>query len=171
MNKGLKIVLVLLALSSLILILLITCYGAYQYNKNLHDENSSGSVSDGGNVLPQCSQGATGLLQLEGSSNCLQSGIDNGLYYLGNYPPNNYDYVVSFYPTQPFDVCVRFCDGFTGGVCSGPKISGKPAQDSFNDCMKFLDPSNANCIPPTPLAILDGTFYYPYSPTKAICDN
>jgi len=151
---------ILLAL--LFIILIIWASLSYINNPN---NNSLSS-------LPNCNTNVnlSDLIQISSTgSNCLQNGHSTSLFYIGQIPPQTYDYVVARWPTQPLDVCVSFCTGYTGGTCYGPPYNGKSSQSNFDNCMSQL--SSTTCIPPIPIAANGTTLYYAFSPTCNICDN
>lgn len=137
-------------------------------------ENSNNPGTGGtGTALSPCSQNIniSELIQIptNESTNCAQQGATGTFYYIGNLGGGQYDYVVARWGTQPFDVCIDFCRGFSGGVCTGPDYAGQSAQANFDRCMSEL--SSTTCSPPIPIAA-QGTFlYYAYAPTCSICDN
>lgn len=125
------------------------------------------------NSLPSCNQNVniSSLLQIpdNNSTECIQNGRKTSLYYIGTLGTGSYDYVVAPWATQPLDVCVGFCTGYTEGICSGPNYNGRSAQSNFNNCMEQL--SSTRCRPPIPIAAKGTIIYYAYSPTRNICDN
>jgi hypothetical protein len=130
--------------------------------------NSNNSITS----LPNCNSNVnpSDLIQISSTGSiCLQNGLPISLYYIGQIPPQTYDYVVAPWGTQPLDVCVSFCTGYTGGTCYGPPYNGQSSQSNFDNCMSQL--SSTTCIPPIPIASKDNTLYYALSPTCNICDN
>lgn len=99
---------------------------------------------------------------------CIQNGQVTSMFYIGDLGSQNYDYVVAPWGTQPLNVCIGFCTGYTGGVCSGPNYNGQSAQQNFNNCMSQLTPSD--CTPPLPIAIQGNILYYAALPTCK-CDT
>ena len=164
-NTGV-ILLITLAIVLTIAMVILIIWGTVSY---IHDLNSGGT---GTVILPSCSTSVniSDLLQIPTSTpECTQNGKPTSYYYIGQIPPQTYDYVVAPFPTQPLDVCVGFCTGYTGGVCSGPSYNGKSSQDNFNQCMSQL--SSTSCTPPLPIAVQGTTLYYALSPTCNLCDN
>lgn len=102
-------------------------------------------------------------------ADCVQSGATGLLFYIGGLSGGTYDYVVAPWGTLPIDVCVGFCTGLSGTVCSGPNYKGLSAQTNFNNCMAQLTPTN--CLAPLPIAAVGNSLYYAYSPTCNKCDN
>lgn len=134
--------------------------------------NSSSNNGGGTAVLPPCSTAVniSSLIQIPPGTdtNCTQGGVTGTLYYLGDLD-ENFDYVAAPWGTQPLDVCIGFCTGYTGGICTGAVSSGKSAQDNFNNCMNQL--SSTTCATPLPIAVRGTTLYYAYSPTCLSCDS
>lgn len=133
-------------------------------------KQSEDTPSGGNVILPPCSERTdiSSLVQIPNTlQSCEQNGRATSLYYIGSI--SNLDYVVAPWGTQPFDVCIGFCTGYTGGICSGSNYNGKSAQDNFNSCMIQL--AVTGCAPPSPIAAKGTTIYYPFSPTCKICDN
>lgn len=131
-----------------------------------------GGGTTGPNFLPPCDQNfdISSLIQIPSSGfNCVQQGVTGPLYYIGQLGNQQFDYVVAPWGTQPLDVCVGFCTGYTGGNCSGPPFNGQSAQNNFNHCMSQL--SSTTCAPPIPLAARGTIIYYAFSPTCCICDG
>lgn len=134
--------------------------------------NNQGGGGTGVTVGPPCGQNVnlSSLIQIPNSgANCIQRGVTGSLFYIGNLSNKSFDYVVAPWGTQPLDVCIGFCTGFTGGICTGAPSSGRSAQSNFNSCMSQL--SSTTCSPPIPLAAKGAIVYYAFSPTCNICDN
>lgn len=162
-NIGVALLVTLAIILAIVMIILIT-WAAVSYAQK---SGTTGPV-----VLPPCSSNInlSGLLQIpDNAPRCIQNRQSTSLYYIGQIPPFTYDYVVAPWGTQPFDVCIGFCTGYTGGVCSGPPYNGKSSQDNFNQCMSQL--SSTTCTPPLPIAAQGTTVYYAFSPTCNVCDN
>lgn len=167
-NPGIALLVTFAVILTISLIILLVWAGIESAN----NKNTGNTGTTGSNSLPPCSQNIniSSLIQIPTTgADCAQQGRTGTYYYIGNLGSGQYDYVVAKWGTQPFDVCIDFCQGFTGGMCTGPSYGGKSAQDNFDNCMKQL--SSNTCTPPIPLAA-QGTFlYYAYSPTCNICDN
>lgn len=164
MNLGV-ILLIILIIILTIGITIALIYVSIEESRN--NNNNSGNV-----ILPPCSESTniSSLIQIPNiGSDCLQNGTAGSLYYIGNIENSKYDYVVAPWTTQPFDVCIGFCSGYTGNTCSGPNYNGKSAQDNFNNCMQQLGVTG--CAPPLPVAAKGTTLYYPFTPTCNVCDN
>lgn len=135
--------------------------------------NNSGITGNTGNFLPSCSQNIniSSLIQIPINDNtkCVQNGIVTSKFCIATLDKGNYDYVVAPWTSQPLDVCIGFCTGYTGGTCSGPDYNGQSAQTNFNNCMQQL--SGTGCSPPVPIAANGTIIYYAFSPTCNVCDN
>jgi len=163
-NVGVVLLITLAIILTIIFIVLIT-WATISY---ILDTSSA----TGATALAPCSSNInlSSLIQIPNTgSNCIQNGLTTSLYYIGQLSPQTYDYVVAPWGTQPFDVCIGFCTGYTGGVCSGSSYNGKSSQDNFDQCMSQL--SSTTCVPPVPIAAKGTTVYYAFSPTCNICDN
>lgn len=99
-------------------------------------------------------------------TSCTVNGRPTSLFYIGLINPD-YDYVVASYPSLPNDVCIEFCESFSGGSCTGPDVGGSSAQDAYNNCISQL--SGSQCVPPVPIAIRETELFYAVSPTGALC--
>lgn len=97
-------------------------------------------------------------------ADCITSSGTGDFFYIGKLGTGTYDYVVAPFVRQPFNVCIGFCTGYTGGICSGPNYNGQSAQANFNNCMKQLQCN-------LPLAARGQTLYYAFSPTCNTCSN
>jgi hypothetical protein len=164
-NVGI-VLLILLAVTLSIIVVVSLISAAIASTKD------SGGGGTGANFLPPCSQSIdiSTLIQIPSPGpNCIQNGSTGSKYYIGKLGNNQYDYVVAPWGTQPFDVCIGFCQTYSNGVCTGPNYNGKSAQDNFNDCMSQL--STTKCSPPLPIAAQGTILYYAYSPTCNICDG
>lgn len=164
-NAGV-ILLITLAIVLAIAMVILVIWAAVSY---IEDAKSGGTGTTG---LPPCSTNInlSGLIQIPvNTPRCMQNGKSTSYYYIGQISPQTYDYVVAPWGTQPFDVCIGFCTGYTGGICSGPTYNGKSAQDNFNQCMLQL--SSTTCTPPLPIAAQGTTVYYAFSPTCNVCDG
>lgn len=160
-------VILLIILAIILTIALITLLSITAVNVS-NTSNSTGTT--GSNILPPCrsSVNISSLIQIPDSlPNCVQNGVTGSLYYIGNLGSQNYDFVVAPWGSQPLNVCIGFCTGYTGGICNGPNYNGRSAQANFDRCMQQL--SSTDCIPPLPLAARGTTLYYGYSPTSNIC--
>lgn len=135
--------------------------------------NNSGRTGNTGNFLPSCSQNIniSSLIQIPINDNtkCVQNGIVTSKFCIATLDQGNYDYVVAPWTSQPLDVCIGFCTGYTGGICSGADYNGQSAQANFNKCMQQL--SGTGCSPPVPIAANGTIIYYAFSPTCNVCDN
>lgn len=107
------------------------------------------------------------LIDLQGQTPCYESGVITDRYYIGDLDPK-LDYVVAPYPTSPEDVCIKYCTTLKNGVCTGPSVGDKTAQELYDDCINQLTPDD--CIPPLPLARLEITLYYAFEPGKTNCE-
>lgn len=155
---------VILAIFLTIAVIVALTWAAISYTYS----NNGGT----GATLPPCSQEANpgSLIDIPGTgADCIQNGVPTSLRYIGDLGSMEYDYVVAPWGTHPLDVCIGFCTGYTGGVCSGPVVAGKTAQENFDLCMSQL--SSTTCTPPLPIAASGTTLYYAFSPTCRICDG
>jgi hypothetical protein len=165
-NTGVILLIILAIILTITMISLLIWAGVSYINS---DRNNGGT---GTNILPPCNQNVniSSLIQIpDVGANCIQNGIVGSLYYIGKLDRGQYDYVVAPWATQPLDVCVGFCTGYTGGQCSGADYNGQSAQSNFDNCMRQL--SSTGCAPPIPIAARGTIIYYPLSPTCKICDN
>lgn len=164
-NPGV-VLLILFAIFLTIGIIILVVWAGVDYYKNI-------GGGTGTNILPPCSRdiNVSSLIQIptNGSANCIQQGSTGTFYYIGNLGSGEYDYVVAAWGSKPFDVCIGFCHGYTGGACTGPIYAGKSAQTNFDNCMSQL--SSSRCTPPIPIAARGTILYYPYSPTCNVCSN
>ena len=162
---------ILLILLSVLLVVVMLGLIIWGLVSNSGSNNSSNN-NNGSTVLPPCSTAVdiASLVQIpmDMETNCTQNGVKGSLYYLGSLD-ENYDYVAAPWGTQPLDVCIGFCTGYTGGVCTGATYGGKSAQVNFDNCMAQL--SSTTCATPLPIAAKGTTLYYAYSPTCLSCDN
>lgn len=162
MNPGIILLYVIIAIVLIIVIVLIVIAIV-----NTNDiENSDNTI------LPPCSQnvdiGNLYQIQLDGSNDCIWNGGTGEYYYIGRNNPE-LNYVVARWATQPLNVCVGFCTGYTDGICTGPNYRGRTSQENFDRCMIQL--TDTNCSGSTPIAAQGTYLYYPYSPTCSICEN
>lgn len=165
-NPGVVLLVILAIILAVGITAVLIWAGVEEANKS-HNGGNTGPA-----ILPSCTQrtNISSLIQIPDSgSNCIQNGITGSLYYIGNLPGSQYDYVVAPWGTQPFDVCIGFCTGFTGNTCMGPNYNGQSAQDNFIHCMNQL--SNTGCSPPTPIAAKGTILYYAFVPTRNVCDK
>lgn len=166
-NPGVVLLITFAIVLTIGVIILLT-WAAISYYQS--GEDGGGGTGAGG--LPACSTSIniSDLLQIPPSSPvCFQNGNPTSFYYIGDLDKQQFDYVVAPFGTQPFDVCIGFCTGFTGGTCSGPPYNGQSAQQNFTNCMSQL--SSTICSPPKPIAAKGAILYYAFSPTCIICDG
>lgn len=125
-------------------------------------------------IPPPCSDkiNIANLIQIPNTPSslvqCKQNGQNTSLYYIGTLGNQQYDYVVAPWTTSPENVCVKFCKSYVNKVCIGNSINGVSAQKNFDNCMAQLN--DLSCSPPTPIAAKGTTIYYPFVPTRSICD-
>lgn len=166
-NPGLVLLIILVVLLTIGIIAVLIWAGV-----SIVEHNNNGNSGTGATVGPPCSQSInlSNLIQIPDSgANCIQRGITGPLFYIGNLGNQSLDYVVAPWGTQPLDVCIGFCTGYTGGICKGPPSGGRSAQSNFDNCMSQL--TGTGCSPPLPLAAKGAIVYYAFSPTCNICDN
>jgi hypothetical protein len=165
-NSGV-LFLIVMAIILTIVITILLIWSAIQNSSN------TGTTGDTGPSLSPCNQtiNQSSLIQIpiNSSTQCIQNGIITSKFCIADLDNGEYDYVVAPWGSQPLDVCVGFCTGYTGGICNGPIYNGRSAQDNFNKCMEQLNVKN--CIPPLPIASNGSILYYAFSPTCNICDN
>lgn len=100
---------------------------------------------------------------------CTNLGTTGLLYYIGKENPD-LDFIVAPWPTDPQQVCQKFCSSFTEGNCTGANYNGKTAQENYDQCLQTLIYTyNNKCAPPAPIAAKGVTLYYASSPTIVGC--
>lgn len=164
-NPGVTLLIVLAVILTITVIVILISAG-------IAASNSNTGGGTGGNIPPPCNQSTdiSSLIQIpDTGADCVQRGTTGSLFYIGNLGSGQFDYVVAPWGNQPFNVCIGFCTGFTGGICSGTDYNGQSAQDNFNHCMSQL--SSTTCAPPLPIAARGTTLFYALSPTCNICQN
>lgn len=165
-NPGVILLITFAVILTIVAVLLLV-WASIEYSNNSNNGNT------GHTPLFPCSQNinVSSLIQIpiNNSTICSQQGITGTYYYIGNLDSGQYDYVVAKFGTQPLDVCVGFCTGYTGGICNGPTYNGKSSQQNFDTCMSQL--SSTTCTPPIPIAAQGTLLYYALSPTCNFCDN
>lgn len=150
---GLIILAVIIAIVTIVLIVVAT----YQNNKTPPPPVT----------IPDCtgSVNINSLVDLT-DPNVIACTISNQ-YYVGNVPPNTYNFVVAPYSTPYATVCGSYCSTFQNGVCTGTPVNGVSAQTNYDNCIAQLNPST--CAPPLPVAHLGTTLYYPLYATIGQC--
>jgi len=165
-NPGV-VLLIILAIVLTIIVIGAIIWAAVEYSR---DTNGTGGTGTTGLALCNQNINISTLIQIPNvGANCIQNGMPSSKYYIGQLGNQNFDYVVAPWGTQPLDVCIGFCTGYTGGICFGAESQGKSAQQNFDNCMTQL--SSTTCIPPIPLAAKGTILYYAFSPTCNVCDN